>query len=257
MSLIKTESIVLKQFDLGETDKIITFFTKEHGKIRAVAKKARSSKNNKISASVLPFCYNHITVYKTKSLDRLNNIESIYRFENLRNNLEKMAYSSYFAEMVEKAGMEYHPNPDLFSLLLNTFYKIERSKQGELEKINIVFRLLFLLYLGLKPTINYCYECGKKYKTLDIQYFDVKEGGLICSKCVQTKNYKIDKLLQNEMDLIKRIYRMRLKALDEIEIKSELIKKLDKLIDDFSVYHLDFELKSKEFLQIILGFDKN
>src|SRR6056297_2316974 len=138
MPLIETEAIVLKQFDLGETDKIITFYTKDHGKIRAVVKKARNSKNNKISAIVLPYCYNNIKVYKSKSLDRINNVESIHRFEELRNNLNKMAYAAYFAEMVEKAGMEYHPNQELFNLLLQTFYKMIRTANKELEKINVV-----------------------------------------------------------------------------------------------------------------------
>jgi DNA repair protein RecO (recombination protein O) len=81
MSLIETEALVLKQFDLGEADKIITFYTLDEGKIRAVVKKARNSKNNKISAVVLPYCYNYIKVYKNNSLDRINNVDSIHRFE--------------------------------------------------------------------------------------------------------------------------------------------------------------------------------
>ncbi len=257
MALIETEAIVLKQFDLGEADKIITFYTKDAGKVRAVAKKARNSKNNKVSAVVLPYCYNDIKVYKSKSLDRINNVESIHRFESLRNNLNKMAYAAYFAEMVEKAGMEYHPNPQLFNLLLQTFYKMIRSSDHELEKINIVYKLLFLKYIGVQPRINYCYECGKRYKTLKEQFFNVKEGGLICKKCAQNKNEELKSLRQNEVDLIKKIYRSELDSLEEITIDKKILQRLDKLINEFIIYHLDFSLKSSDFLQIIKGFDKN
>ena len=257
MSLIETEAIVLKQFDLGETDKIITFYTKDHGKIRAVAKKARNSKNNKTSAIVLPYCYNYIKVYKSKSLDRINYVENIHRFEELRNNLNKMAYAAYFSEMVEKTGMEYHPNPYLFNLLLETFNKMISSENKDLEKINIVFKLFFLEIIGIKPSINYCYDCGKRIITANRQLFDVTEGGLICSECAKIKNESLYSLKQNEIDLIKRIYRNNINALDDITVNKKILDKLDKIIDEFIVYHLDIKLKSNDFLQIIKGFDKN
>ncbi|HKL12485.1 MAG TPA: DNA repair protein RecO [Halanaerobiales bacterium] len=257
MALIETEAIVLKQFDLGEADKIITFYTKDAGKIRAVAKKARNSKNNKISAVVLPYCYDQIKVYKSKSLDRINNVESIHRFEELRNNLNKMAYAAYFAEMVEKVGMEYHPNQELFNLLLQTFYKMIRSSDNELAKINIFFKLLYLKYIGVQPRINYCYDCGRRYKTLKDQFFNVKEGGLICKSCAYNKNEELKQLKQNEVDLIKKVYRSEVDSLEEININPNILNKLDKLIDEFIIYHLDLNLKSNDFLQIIKGFDKN
>lgn len=257
MSLIETEALVLKQFDLGEADKIITFYTLDEGKIRAVVKKARNSKNNKISAVVLPYCYNYIKVYKNNSLDRINNVNSIHRFEELRNNLNKMAYASYFSEMVEKAGMEYHPNQPLFKLLLTTFYKMARGSEIELDKINIVFKLLFLKYIGVQPRINFCYECGKKHKTLQKQYFNVQEGGLICSSCVREKEGNFDTLNQKQVDLIKRIFRAGIDSLDGLNVEEGLLNSIDKLIDKFILYHLDFKLKSEDFLQIIKGFDKN
>ncbi len=257
MPLIETEAIVLKQFDLGETDKIITFYTKDHGKIRAVVKKARNSKNNKTSAIVLPFCYNNIKVYKSKSLDRINYVENIHRFEELRNNLDKMAYATYFSEMVEKTGMEYHPNPSLFNLLLETFNKMISIENEGLEKINIVFKLFFLEIIGIKPTINYCYDCGKRIITSSRQLFNVKEGGLICSECARVKNDSLYNLKQNEIDLVKRIYRNNINALDDITVDKKILDKLDKLIDEFIIYHLDIKLKSDDFLQIIKGFDKN
>lgn len=257
MAVIETEAIVLKQFDLGESDKIITFYTQDEGKIRAVVKKARNSQNNKLSAIVLPYCYNIIKVYKSKSLDRINNVESIHRFESLRNELDKMAFAAYFAEMVEKAGMEYHPNQKLFDLLLSTFYKMSRSSKEDLEKINISFKLLFLRSIGVQPRINYCYECGKKNKTLNHQYFNVKEGGLICARCAEKKNDDFYSLRQNEIDLIKKIYRSGIDALNGLKVDEGLLTKLDQLINEFILYHLDFKLKSKDFLQIIRGFDKN
>jgi len=257
MPLIETEAIVLKQFDLGETDKIITFYTKDHGKIRAVVKKARNSKNNKTSAIVLPYCYNNIKVYKSKSLDRINYVENIHRFEELRNNLNKMAYATYFSEMVEKTGMEYHPNPLLFNLLLETFNKMISIENEDLEKINIVFKLFFLEIIGIKPTINYCYDCGKRIITSSRQLFNVKEGGLICSECSRVKNDSLYNLKQNEIDLVKRIYRSNINALDDIVVDKNILDKLDKLIDEFIIYHLDIKLKSDDFLQIIKGFDKN
>src|SRR6056297_1446943 len=123
MSKFETEGIVLKQFDLGEADKIITFYTKDNGKVRAVARGVKKPRS-KISGLVQLFTYNKITFYKGRSLERINHIENIYPFSSLRNNLNKMAYASYIAEYVEKVGMENNPNPDIFNLLLEAFYNL-------------------------------------------------------------------------------------------------------------------------------------
>ena len=79
MPVFTTDAVVLKQFDLGEADKIITFYSRDKGKIRAVAKNARKG-NYSISGRVLPFTYSTITVYRGKSIDRLNQVKNKYSF---------------------------------------------------------------------------------------------------------------------------------------------------------------------------------
>ena len=132
-----------------------------------------------------------------------------------------------------------------------------RESKIELGKINIVFKLLFLKYIGVQPRINFCYECGKKHKTLQKQYFNVQEGGLICSSCVREKDRSFDNLNQNQVDLIKRVYRTGIDSLDGLNVDESLLNSIDELIDKFILYHLDFKLKSEDFLKIIKGFDKN
>src|SRR5690554_1274690 len=160
MSIIRTEAIVLKQFDLGEADKIITFFTKDYGKVRAVAKGVRKSRSS-MSGIVLPFNYNLVTIYRGKSIDRINQVRNIFSFNRLREDLVKMAYASFVTEAVERVSQENQANEALFALLLSTLHKIMVAEEGLLY-IELIFKISLLVVLGLKPQLDYCAICNKK-----------------------------------------------------------------------------------------------
>ncbi|MDI3547705.1 MAG: repair protein RecO [Halanaerobiales bacterium] len=250
MSLFTTDAIVLKQFDLGEADKIITFYTKEMGKVRAVARGVRKTKSP-ISGLVLPFSYNNVTIYRGRSLDRINDIRNKYSFSALREDLTRMAYASYMAELVEKVGMENDPNEDLFSLLLTSFYRLLRIEDERINYVDLAFKTRILGILGVQPELEKCIYCSKPISLQEHNYFSIEQGGLACTSCYSGKKERIASLSGESLQVFKKLLNTGLQPIDKLKISKGALIELDKLIDSFIIYHLDIRLKSFNFLHMI------
>ena len=248
MATFTTKGIVLKQFDLGEADKIITFFTQDRGKLRAVARGVKKSKSP-ISGLVLPFSYNQITIYRGRSLDRLNQLKNIYPFSPLREDLLKMAYASFMAELVEKVGMENDPNPPLFSLLLSSFHQLLNSKQG-ITFVDLIFKIRVLHIIGFKPQLDQCVICAAQVTTEYKNYFNIKNGGILCANCASSSLDWVEISGEAEQ-ILRRVFNSGIQSIKNLRISADAEKKLNKLIDNFMLYHLDLRLKSLEFLNMI------
>ncbi|MFW6022758.1 MAG: DNA repair protein RecO [Halanaerobiaceae bacterium] len=252
MSIFETETIVLKQFDLGESDKIITFYTKDYGKIRAVARGVRKSKSS-ISGVVLPFTYNYTTFYQGRSLDRINKIKNIFSFVKLREDLTKTAYASFMAELIEKVGLEGESNQALFSLLLSSFHQMINSNDEDIKKIEISFKLRIIGIMGFKPELSNCIYCDKELIHTGRNIFDIEQGGLVCSECsnqISQSAYRFV-ITGESIKIMMKILSSGLKPLERLKISKNSYNQLDELTNKFIMYHLDLNLKSLVFLNMI------
>lgn len=244
-----TDTIVLKQFDLGEADKIITFCSRDRGQIRAVARNAR--KSGRFSGAVQPFTYNNITFYQGKSLARINHVENKYPFSTLREDLVKMSYASYMAEVVSKVGVEGEPQPGLFSLLLSCFHKLISARRDNFSWINIIFKLRVLSITGHRPRLDYCPNCGSMIRANHRYCFDIAGGGLFCSNCCRGNGEEIIQLSPTSLEVMKKYLDSGFNIPREFDHPDQVLKTLDSLLDKFITYHLDIGIKSLEFLHTI------
>lgn len=250
MASYETEGIILKQFDIGEADKIITFYTEDRGKVRAVARGARKT-TSKIAGSVQLFSYCRFVIYKGKSIAKINQIKVIYPFSILREDLDKMAHASYMAEFVEKVGMEDDTNKSLFSLLLLSYRKLMSAEKHSLDYINLTFKVKALVVLGFKPELKYCLRCGKKVKMGSRNYFSIAEGALCCTDCYSNYDNDLFMLSGESLQVFKKLINTGLKLQPNLKISVTAYRQLNKLINKFLTYHLDLKLKSEKFLHII------
>jgi DNA repair protein RecO (recombination protein O) len=253
MTVFNTDSIVLKQFDLGEADKIITFYSQDKGKVRAVARGVRKTKSS-ISGLVLPFSYNNVTIYQGRSLARINEIHGKYSFSKLREDLARMAYASYMAELVEKIGMENDPNEKLFSLLLTSFYHLSKVVDKKLNNVELSFKARLLGILGIRPELDKCTICEQPLNSQDLNYFAVDQGGLLCSDCYLTEDTRVTTISGESIQVLKELLWSGLKPVSNLHVSGSSIRELNQLIDDFISYHLDIQLKSYAFLHMIKEF---
>lgn len=247
MATFETEALVLKQFDLGESDRLITLYTREKGKLKAVAKGARKG-NKSRSGLVLPFSYHNFTLYQGKSLAKINHIESIAMNSSLREDLDYMAYASVVSEYIERAGLEDQADQALFSLLVIILEKMAAAAKEDLLFYLTIFKAKLLLLLGVKPEIENCTVCGEKIDLKDSTPLSIEEGGSICKKCFNNNYYQNLTFSLSEMRALYKITFAEISQLKPEQFSLKILEKINEATEKFLIYHLDLKPKSLSFL---------
>lgn len=141
----KTEGVIIKRLNFGEADKILTIFTKHHGKIRAVAKGVRRLTSRKAGTVEL---FNQATLFfsRGKNLDILTEATLIDSFSDWRQDLKKVACAYYFCELVDKLTADNQPHQDVYQLLIN--YLAHLGSSASLAKLVREFEEKILVNLG-------------------------------------------------------------------------------------------------------------
>src|SRR5438132_12666100 len=109
----KSQAIVLRRISVGETDRILTLFTREYGKLSAIAKGARRSAS-RLAAATEPFTFSRVMLAVGQNLDVLTQAEVRAPFQEIRADLARISYASYFTELVNASIEERQPNAELF-----------------------------------------------------------------------------------------------------------------------------------------------
>src|SRR5512147_646361 len=119
MPLFKTNAIVIRSVNYGESDKIVTFFTQDFGKLKGIAKGARRSKKRFQNALDL---FSHLRLIffdrEGMGLVRAQGCDILNSFPKIREDLKKIVYGNYFLEMVSEMAGEREVHPEAFDLLL-------------------------------------------------------------------------------------------------------------------------------------------
>lgn len=119
----KTEAIVLKRKNFGETDKFLTLYTKQNGKIRVIAKGIRRTTSRKAGSLEL-FNYCRLILAKGRNLDIITEVAVVDSFRSWRKNLIKVAVAFYFSELIDKLTPDGQENSKVFDLLREYLAKI-------------------------------------------------------------------------------------------------------------------------------------
>lgn len=252
MSLFVVEGIVLGHFDLGERDRIITFFTKERGKVRAVAGNIRGMKSS-LSGILDLFSHLNLTIYQGRSLAKIKSARPITTFYSLREDLLKMACASYVGELIHGFSQEEDPNEELFLLLLTTLHLLSKGREEELEILTRVFELRSLALLGYWPNLESCTLCHLSGEELKPSSFSPAQGGILCGNC--SKGFKESSLPLSlgTWKLIKALIHMDYDRLHVIRMTPTSSRELKNLLGSHLEYHLEKELRSRKFLEHVLS----
>ncbi|MEK6256423.1 MAG: DNA repair protein RecO, partial [Chloroflexota bacterium] len=102
---IRVEAIVLKHNDFGEADRLLTVYTRQRGKLRAIAKGVRKMHSRK-GGHVEPFTEVSLQLATGRSMFIVSQAEAINSYVRLREELELVGYASYCVEMLDKFTYE-------------------------------------------------------------------------------------------------------------------------------------------------------
>lgn len=184
MRHLSSHAIVLQTIDYGESDRIVSLYTRDFGRIRGIAKGAKRSRK-RFGSSLEPFTHNEIFFVDKDShgLVRLERCAIIRAFPEIALQIKKVVYGNYCIELVDTLTPEKEKHPEIFSLLL---FFIELLRQDSFrEELMRLFELRLFSLLGYQPQFMQCVACAEKFGIEKAYRFSIKRGGIVCSRCQQ------------------------------------------------------------------------
>lgn len=152
MNTEQCQAIVLSTLDYGESDRIVSLFSLELGRIKAFAKAARASRK-RFGGSLEPGNRLELTLQvKQDGLSRLDRVEATRSHPGLRSNLESLSLALYGCELVEALTPEGHPLPRLYRLLTALLEHLDRGTSSEADRR--FFEINLLNILGYRPPLE-------------------------------------------------------------------------------------------------------
>jgi DNA repair protein RecO (recombination protein O) len=237
----KCEGIVIRTNDYGESNKIVTIYSRELGKVGLMARGAKKPSSRLASVTQL-FTYGYFFIQAGSGMGTLQQGEVISSMRSIREDIFTTAYASYILELTDKGTDNNKPNPFLFELLYQTIHYMNEGYDTEI--LMYIYEMKMLNVLGLYPILDECAVCHAKEGTF---HFSVREGGFICHRCLEKDPYHF-KLTPMTVKLLRLFYYMDLKRLGSISVKPETKKQLHFIIDQYYDEYSGLYLKTKRFL---------
>ena len=230
----KDEGIVLKAIKLGEADRIITFYTRYNGKVRAVAKGIRKTKS-RFGGRLEPFTRVDLMLYRGRSLYTVTSVDIVESFKDVRDHYETLTAAAALAELVDKVTPERERALPVYALLVSG---LQALNGGLSTTVVPGFYVKLLSISGYHPQLRACAGCGS---TDNLAGFSAPLGGVICESCLNEE----EDAVALPVDRIATLNRLLASDLGQPGGLDETIQ-LSRLLRRYAEYHLERPLRSLE-----------
>lgn len=224
MRFQKTRALAIKKKEFGESDRVISFFTEDFGKLEFYVKGIRKSRKRDLSAFEV-LSLSEITIYKNGEDYQLNNIDLKEYYLEIRNDIEKLEIVSYLLDVVNKVVLHNENKKDFFERILKSLNFIIKNEYK---------KNLYLLLKLLKWIIR---NEGFEILVEGSESFNIAE-----SKIENSKDKK-------GIDLNEILYRLLTNEKENMELISidELVKAIE-IYEKYLNYHLELKIDLKKHI---------
>ena len=180
MPLFRTEGIVLRSRELGEHDRLVSLYTRDLGRLHAVARGARRLRS-RFGAALELFTWGEAVGFEREGRDllRLDHFDIRHSFRGVREDLERLGQGARMLEAVSRLTGERDPQPSCFALLLRAVRALEAHAPA---RVQLAFTLRLLDLAGHRPRLDRCASCQRAVGTTGVT-FVVAAGTVGCRPC--------------------------------------------------------------------------
>ncbi len=248
MPLHQTPAVVIGSIDYGESDRIVTFYTSEFGKIRGIAKGAKRSKK-RFPNRLEPFTHVKLSFFEKQisSLVRVESCDLISPWARIREDLVKIAYASHLLELIREMTAERQKSPGVFELLIHFLSLIEAGEIS--EKLLRIFEIRLLSFLGYRPNLERCALCKQRVKE-GSSGFSLRRGRIICPEC-REKEGGVLPLSAGTARTLSQALNLDLDKLSHLAFSQKALEESREILPKFISYQINKDLKSLKFLEEI------
>ena len=239
----QTEAIIIKRHKFGEADRLVTLFTSDFGKLRAIAKGAMRPKS-KLGGNVELLSYSQLMLARGRNLDIITQAQAIDNFLPIRDSLELMSGGFYLSELVDAFTEENVEDRELFDLFLNTLREMAAS--SDMERALRYFELRLLSHMGYRPQLQKCANCSRQLEA-GVNYFSPHQGGALCRECGYP-DMSARTISVNALKVLRFIQGHDFNAVGRLKIDVSLSKELESITRSYLKYQLERDVKSANWL---------
>jgi DNA repair protein RecO (recombination protein O) len=247
MPLHESEAIVLQRYALGESDRLVSFFSRTMGKMRGVAAGARKPKS-RFGATLERLSYIRIWFLEreTRELVRITQCEMIESFLGAFSDYPSSVALALFSEITETVLPDREPSDANFRLLLLAAQAVKRTAKPDLP---LAYFALWTVKLGgWLPSLSRCVRCGNVLDSKEAGYFAPSASAVTCAKCRKPGMRLLSPAVLDAAEVMLR------ERLDRLTEKAEAIsphvaRDLADVMLDVIEHQIDRKLKSRELLE--------
>ncbi len=249
MSLQSTQAIVIGSLDLGEADRLVTFYSRQFGKMKAVACGSRRLKSKwSRSTQLLTHCQLVFYEKKNNQLHRLRQCDIIHPYSGLWGGLKKLIAGLYVAELVTRIVPEGEESGELFYLILKVFNLLEQ--EGDPDVSLRIFEIRLLSMLGYRPQIGQCIYCKEAIRQNSKISFSPLKGGVICSNCLTHSQSGQITVSAGSLLFLKQALKLKLAKIGRLSLAKALKPELKEMLHGYLMHLLEREINSFRFLEL-------
>jgi len=243
MPLVETEAIVLRTHRLGEADKIASLFTRQLGRVRAVAKGALS-RRGRFGAALEPLSYIRLWIYdrENRDLQRVGSAEILESFFEMQKDYRVQLAGQYLAEVTERFLPDREVNERVFRLLLAVLRAIKRF--GEVNRPLLFFDYWLLRLGGFLPDLSRCMKCQRQFAEED-GYYDPVAVALVCAQC---RSGPAERISAQALGLVPAFRSARIEEWIEDKPAPAGARELRRLLEQIIEAHLEKKLATRPLL---------
>lgn len=179
MPLYRDEAIVLRTHKLGEADRIVTLFTRRHGKVRAVAKGVRRTKS-RFGARLEPSMLVDVQLFEGRTLDTITQVETLSPYgEAIVRDYAAYTSAAAMLETADQITQEREPSVPQFMLLAGALRSLALAEHDPALTLD-AYLLRAVATAGWAPSFTACARCGEPGPH---RGFSLVAGGAVCRQC--------------------------------------------------------------------------
>lgn len=191
MSVLTSEAVVLRTWPLRESDLIVSFFTRDYGRVKGVAKAALKSRK-RFGGALEPMTLARAWFAERprQELVRLDQLEIVRSPLSAPVDQLRLAVLSFFAELIDEALPEHDPQETVFRLLVSVLEQTSAAQANDKAEVSCeigqpwmpltYFSLWMTRLMGLLPDVSRCTACGEPLRPSEISFSSYSDG-LFCA----------------------------------------------------------------------------
>ena len=242
---------MLRHTDWGEADRLLILFTREAGKLRAVAKGARKLRSRK-AGHLEPFTRVTLLLARGRDTWIVTQADTVDAHLPIGQDLTRIGYAAYVIELLDRFTYEEGENRSLYLLLIDTLSRIASLPDPFLAVRYYDIRLLDLT--GFRPELFHCVDCGDVVKPQD-QFFSAMQGGVLCPRCGSIPGTQAWPISMTALKYLRHLQRSSYSDALRAEPSEPVRREMESLLQQYLTYLLERRLNTPQFLREVRRTD--